>query len=47
MTNRLMHPRYLALVSVRVLLAPPAWAGITPTPFRTGLVGITPLGGRR
>jgi hypothetical protein len=23
------------------LLAPPAWAGVTPTPFRTGLFGIT------
>jgi hypothetical protein len=38
-----MHSRYLGLVSIGVLLAPTlTWAGVDPTPFRTGLFGITP-----
>jgi hypothetical protein len=32
----------LGLACVGAVLAPPAWAGVTPTPFRTGLFGITP-----
>ena len=32
----------LGLVCMGTLLAPSAWAGIEPQPFRTGLFGITP-----
>ena len=34
--------RSLGLVCAGTLLAPLAWAGVQPTPFRTGLFGITP-----
>jgi hypothetical protein len=32
----------LGLMCLGALLAPPAWAGVNPQPFRTGLFGITP-----
>ena len=42
--NALSHRhRFLACACIGLLLAvPPAWAGVDPTPFRTGLFGIAP-----